>query len=128
MSFKILIVEDNADSRNLLHFLFTSKGYVVNTASDGTEGLYLAKSEKPDIIITDLTMPNLDGIEMIKQTRLEPEIRDIPIIVYTAYGSELLESAMQTGATRAFSKPFDLDSLISFIDSLSEASNSQSPV
>jgi CheY-like chemotaxis protein len=123
--FKILVVEDNADSRNLLHFYFTSKGYNVITAVDGMEGLYLTKAEKPDAIITDLTMPNLDGVEMIRQIRSEPLTAQIPVVVYTAYGSELSDTAIQAGADHAFSKPFDLDEMIQFIGNLLEQSNTQ---
>jgi CheY-like chemotaxis protein len=125
VSFKILVVEDNADSRNLLHFYFTSKGYNVVIACDGTEGLYMVKAEKPDLVITDLTMPNLDGVEMIKQIRSEPETAHIPLIVYTAYGSELTESAIQAGAYKAYSKPFDLEEMVELIDDLLDQSQSR---
>jgi CheY-like chemotaxis protein len=122
---KILVVEDNTDSRNLLHFYFTSQGYNVVTAGDGTEGLYMTKAEKPDVIITDLTMPNLDGVEMIKQLRAEPETSQVAIVVYTAFGSDLTESAMQAGANKAFSKPFDLDDMVQFIGDLLERPSAQ---
>jgi CheY-like chemotaxis protein len=118
MPSKILVVEDNTDSRNLLHFYFTEKGYTVITAIDGAEGLYMTRAEKPDLIITDLTMPNLDGVEMISLIRAEPEIAGIPIAVYTAYGKELCQAAIQAGASQAFSKPFDLDNLNDFVSDL----------
>jgi two-component system, OmpR family, alkaline phosphatase synthesis response regulator PhoP len=125
VSLKILVVEDNADSRNLLHFYFTSQGYQVVTACDGTEGLYMTKAEKPDVIITDLTMPNLDGVEMIKQVRSEAETSLIPVVVYTAFGSELTEAAIQAGANKAYSKPFDLDEMVQFIGNLPNSSTAQ---
>ena len=53
MSAKVLIIEDNGDSRRLLHFLFTQEGFIVSTAADSAEGLDRAKTEKPDVIITD---------------------------------------------------------------------------
>jgi CheY-like chemotaxis protein len=118
MSSKILVVEDNADSRNLLHFLLTSKGYYVITAIDGQEGLYMAKVEKPDLIITDLTMPNMDGIELIKHIRSEAELADLPIIIYTSYAIDAVEPAIEGGATKPFYKPIDLDQMIEFIDGL----------
>jgi CheY-like chemotaxis protein len=119
VSLKILVVEDNLDSRNLLHFFLITKGHEVNTSVDGAEGLYMAKAEKPDLIITDLTMPNLDGIEMIKQIRNEPLTADIPIVIYTAFGSESAALALQAGANKTFDKPFDLDNLIQYVDELS---------
>lgn len=120
MDSKILVVEDNADSRNLLHFLLTSKGYHVITAIDGQEGLYMAKVENPDLIITDLTMPNMDGTELIKHIRSEAELADLPILIYTSYASDAVEPAIEAGATKPFYKPIDLDQMIEFIDGLLE--------
>jgi CheY-like chemotaxis protein len=118
MSFKILVVEDNPDSRNLLHFLLTTKGFNTTTAVDGAEGFYMAKVEKPDLIITDLTMPNVDGIELVKQIRAESEIADIPILIYTAYSMDTVEPAIQAGANKSFYKPVDLDQMLDYINEL----------
>jgi CheY-like chemotaxis protein len=113
--FKILVVEDNADSRELLHFLLLSKGFNVSTAVDGVEGLYMAKVEKPDLIITDLTMPNMDGIDLSKNIRSEPEISAVPIFVYTSSGSESTEPAIRAGVNKVFYKPVDIEKMIDFI-------------
>lgn len=120
MPFKILVVEDNTDSRALLHHLLTVKDYLVGTASDGVEGVYMAKAELPDLIITDLAMPNLGGEELITLLRAEPETAGIPIVVYTAFSStEGAEAAMKAGANQLFSKPLDLEKMLQFIaDSL----------
>jgi two-component system, cell cycle response regulator DivK len=118
MSFKVLIVEDNPDSRNLLHFLLTSKGFTVATAVDGAEGFYMAKVETPDLLITDLMMPNVDGTELIKQIRAEAEIAAMPILVYTAYSAEMLEIAIAAGANQTFYKPVDLDKMLEHIQEL----------
>jgi CheY-like chemotaxis protein len=118
MSLKILIVEDNPDSRNLLHFLLTCKGFSVTTAVDGAEGFYMAKVEIPDLLITDLMMPNVDGIELIKQIRGETEIAAMPILVYTAYGAETVDQAIAAGANQTFYKPIDLDSMLEYIQEL----------
>jgi CheY-like chemotaxis protein len=111
LSHKILIVEDKSDSRDLLLYYFTTRGFHVVTASDGSEGLQLAQAEKPDLIITDLTMPNVGGVEMIKQIRTESEFAQLPILVYTAYGKGYIESAMEAGANKVFSKPVNLEKL-----------------
>jgi CheY-like chemotaxis protein len=116
MSFKILIVEDNPDSRNLLHFLLTTKGFNATTAVDGAEGFYMAKVEKPDLVITDLMMPNVDGIELIKQIRAEPEIAGIPILIYTAYSTDTVEPAIEAGANKSFYKPVNLDEMLEYIN------------
>ena len=116
MSMKILIVEDNLDSREMLHFLLTSHGYDVKTAVDGLEGLYMTKAEKPDLIITDLAMPNCDGSEMISVIRALPEIADIHIVVYTGFDSKLAKSEIAGTANKTFSKPFDLEALIEHVN------------
>jgi CheY-like chemotaxis protein len=111
LAFKILIVEDQTDSRDLLLYYFTTRGFRVVTASDGSEGFNVVRAEKPDLIITDLTMPKVGGVEMIKQIRSEPENASLPIVVYTAYGKGFIESALQAGANKVFSKPVNLEKL-----------------
>jgi CheY-like chemotaxis protein len=113
--FKILVIEDNTDSRNLLNYWLSGKGFTVVTANNGAEGLTLARAEKPDLIITDLFMPIVGGVEMIRQIRSEPEIANIPIVLYTAQILESVEKAIQAGANKAFYKPVDLDELIQYI-------------
>jgi DNA-binding response OmpR family regulator len=108
---KILIVEDNQDTRELLHYYFTNAGYIVPTAIDGQEGLYMAKTEKPDLIITDVSMPNTNGIEMVRQIRSDTEIAHIPILVFTALNSSTEEKLAEEGANRVFHKPFDFNEL-----------------
>lgn len=108
---KILVIEDNTDTRDALHHYFTNAGYEVPTAVDGGEGVYMAKAEHPDLILTDIEMPTMNGIEMIKQIRSEAETANIPILVFTAHGSSTTEEALEAGATKAFYKPFDFDDL-----------------
>src|SRR5205085_5988142 len=88
MAKKILIVEDNFDMREVLDLYFKTEGFDVVSACDGREGLYMARAAPPDLMITDLDIPNLDGISLIKELRMGPEFADIPIIVFTAFGHE----------------------------------------
>lgn len=111
MPYKILIIEDNTATRLVLHHYFKNAGYDVDLAVDGEEGLYMAKSEKPDLIITDVAMPKLDGIEMIKQIRSEPQTAKIPILIFTAVGSFETEEALEAGANQLFFKPSDFHEL-----------------
>jgi CheY-like chemotaxis protein len=111
LPFKLLIVEDKADSRDLLLYYFTTRGFCVITAGDGSEGFDQTLNERPDLIITDLTMPKVGGIEMIKLIRSQPKLADIPIIVYTAYGKGFITSAVEAGANQVFSKPVNLEKL-----------------
>jgi DNA-binding response OmpR family regulator len=111
MPFKILIVEDNTDTRLALHHYFTNAGYDVPTAVDGQEGHYMAKAEQPDLIITDIAMPKLDGLEMIKQIRSTPETAKIPILVFTAVGNLNTEETLAAGADQIFFKPSEFGEL-----------------
>jgi CheY-like chemotaxis protein len=108
---KILVVDDNLDTRELTHLHLTTEGFTVVVASDGREGLYLAGAEQPDLIITDISMPGLDGVEMVKQVRQQSELKNVPILVLTAMGKEEMEQAIRAGANRALNKPVLLDAL-----------------
>jgi len=118
VSSKILIVEDSADAREMLALLFDMEGYNVATAEDGREGLMRASADSPDLIVTDIQMPNIDGTEMIRRLRAQPSCSRVPIIVMTAYGSEIAARAVQSGANRALTKPVDYDLLLETIKDL----------
>ena len=109
---KILVVDDNLDTRELTHLHLTTEGFTVVVASDGREGLYLAGIEQPDLIITDISMPGLDGVEMVKQIRQKSDLKNVPILVLTAMGKEEMEQAILAGANRAMNKPVLLDALV----------------
>jgi two-component system, chemotaxis family, chemotaxis protein CheY len=123
---KILIVEDTLDTRELLHYYFTNAGYSVSTAVDGQEGLYMVKTEKPDLIITDVSMPNMNGTEMIRHIRSDGEIAHIPILVFTAVSSSTEEELSRAGANRVFHKPFDFNELQKIVRGLPRQSDNQS--
>lgn len=112
MPLKILIVEDNADHREILAILLKLQGFTIVTAADGREGLNLAEAERPDLIITDLNMPHLDGIGMIKLLREHRLLRTIPILALTAYGEDEAAKAIRAGADKVMTKPTDFDSLM----------------
>lgn len=118
MSAKLLVVEDNLDTRELIHLYLTGEGFTVITAADGREGLYLARAEKPDLIITDLNMPQLNGIALVRELRAEPQFKDLPIIVMTAFGKQDRDDAIRAGADRAVNKPTHFESLIEDVNEL----------
>ncbi|HKG23796.1 MAG TPA: response regulator [Blastocatellia bacterium] len=115
MSSKILVVEDHADARDMLEALLTDQGYTVFVAEDGLEGLELMEVAQPDFIITDIEMPNLDGVGFIKEVREHKEWRSIPVVVLSAYGSGNLLEALKAGANWTMRKPFEFDSLARLI-------------
>lgn len=122
MTRKILIIDDNADTRDLTHLHLTTEGFAVVVASDGREGLYMAVAEQPDLIITDISMPGVNGIELVKQLSAQPELDNVPILVLTAFGDEEMDKAIRAGAHRAMSKPVHLDSLMDEVRLLLAAS------
>jgi two-component system, chemotaxis family, chemotaxis protein CheY len=118
VSAKILIVEDNDDQRDFLEILLSSEGYTVYTAGDGSEGIKQAQTRHPDLIITDIEMPELDGITMVKVLRDLPGYGEVPILMMSAYGSGSLRKGLRAGASRGLRKPVDIDLLIDSIKNL----------
>jgi two-component system, chemotaxis family, chemotaxis protein CheY len=110
---KILIVEDQADLREMLAVLLKAEGFMTFTASDGCEGLEVFKTNCPDLIITDINMPNMNGIDMVKTMREMPHCESIPILVLTAVGSGIASDALEAGANQALIKPVGLQALVS---------------
>ncbi len=109
---KILVVEDNLDTREFIHLQLITEGFNVVLAANGQEGLYLASVEHPDLIVTDIEMPGLDGIEMVKKLRGQSETQNIPVLVLTAFGKDVMDKAIRAGANRAMAKPVLLDELM----------------
>ena len=115
---KILIIEDNLDSRDLLSKLLRLSGYDVTVAPDGETGYVAAIGNTPDLIITDINMPKIDGIEFVKRVRVDRVLGSVPIMVVTAYGPAVAHEAQQAGADAALDKPFDFDSFLHTVRSL----------
>ena len=118
MSARVLVVEDNPDSRTFLATLLKIKGFIVDTAADGLEGLKRALAERPDIIISDLSMPRLDGVQMLRILRQMPACRSIPVVAISAYGSGRLEDAAKVGADYTLRKPLNCNLLLKEINRL----------
>jgi two-component system sensor histidine kinase/response regulator len=115
---KILVVEDNVDSRDLLAKLLGMKGYEVSSAPDGEKGYAAALSQLPDLIITDINMPIMDGIALLKKVRLDRLLTGTAVLVITAFGGEAAREAIAAGADAATAKPFDFDAFIETVSSL----------
>jgi DNA-binding NtrC family response regulator len=108
MSDKILIVDDEPSNRNILSQELTREGYSVVAASDGREGLRKIESSRPDLIILDYMMPDLSGLDVLKELRKREN--DIPVVMITAYGTmERAVEAMKEGAYDFITRPFEPD-------------------
>jgi DNA-binding response OmpR family regulator len=96
---KVLVIEDDADIAEMYRVRLTADGYDVVVASDGEEGVSLAKNEAPDFIYLDLRLPKLDGFEVLERLRAMPTTAQIPVIILSNYGDpELRERGLRLGA------------------------------
>ena len=112
MSIRVMIVEDNDDYRDLVNFYLTSKGFEVIIAKDGVEAVELSNSEKPHIILMDINMPVVDGLEATKIINQNLSTKDIPIIAVSANCSgQMGEKVLNAGAVGCVQKPVDIESL-----------------
>jgi CheY-like chemotaxis protein len=120
MRARILVIEDYQDSRRMLKLILESLDYEVVTARNGNEGLSLATKMPVDLILTDLGLPDLDGIGVVRRLReIDDRYRSIPIIMQTAIDrAECYEAARDAGCTEVLSKPIDFNTLEALIDKL----------
>ena len=109
---RILLVEDDPAIRRLLVELLAEEGY--DTAGDGQAGVHAARAFRPDLILMDLMLPVLDGMEATRQLKADPATRDIPVIAISA-GPNLRIHASDLPADGVVAKPFDLDTLLAAI-------------
>ena len=110
----ILVVDDNPDKLSLIEAALSLAGYNVTTATDGDEALAAIESYQPDLVITDVMMPRMNGYELAQRIRANPVTRFIPVIMQTAAGrrAEDLRRASEVGALGYITDPTDLDLLL----------------
>jgi len=116
MSKRILVVEDQEDNRRILRDLLTSVGFQLLEAEDGIQGVAAATAHRPDLILMDIQMPNLDGYEATRRIKADPQLRAIPIIVVTSYalsGDE--DKARAAGCDDYITKPYSPRQLLAKI-------------
>ena len=119
MSKKILIVEDNEMNRDMLSRRLERKGYKVVMAVDGGQGVAMAQSEAPDLILMDMSLPVLDGWEATRQLKAAPETRSIPVIALTAHAmSGDREKALAAGCDDYDTKPIELTRLLGKMETM----------
>jgi len=116
---KILLVEDNEPNRTMLARRLERKGLAVIAAADGEQGYSLALSESPDLILMDISLPGMDGWQVIELLKSEPATREIPLIVLTAHALVSdRDRVVETGCDDYFPKPFDFQRLFDAISHL----------
>lgn len=117
MSRRILVVEDQEDNRRILRDLLASAGYEIVEAVTGKEGVSMAQMHRPDVIIMDIQMPEMDGYEATRQIKANSALRDIPIIAVTSYAlSGDDKKAYEAGCVDYITKPFSPRQLLAKIE------------
>jgi CheY-like chemotaxis protein len=114
---RILFCEDNPTIRRLLEVALRTSPHQIEVAADGAAGLALAERWRPDLIVTDISMPDMDGFALVEAVRAHPQLRSVPVLVMSAtMERERLESIVQRGANGYLTKPFSPQSLREAID------------
>ncbi len=120
---RVLLVEDNEMNRDMLSRRLRKKGFDVDMALDGAEGVKMARDGAYDIVLMDMSLPVIDGWEATRQLRAEPETRNVPIIALTAHAmAGDRDKAMNAGCSDYDTKPVEIDRLLLKMNTLLAAS------
>jgi len=120
----LLIIDDEEDLTSMLSFRLKNMGFDIFTARDGNKGIESAKKNKPDLILLDLMMPDMDGYEVSKRLKSDSDTKHIPILIFSALGNKNTQESMQKlGAAGFIEKPFEPEDLVKKIDNVLEARN-----
>ena len=117
MAKRILIVEDNELNMKLFHDLLEARGYETIQTRDGIDALKIVRSEKPDLILMDIQLPEVSGLEVTKWLKEDDEFKSIPIIAVTAFAMKGDEEKIRAGGCEAYiSKPISISSFFETIE------------
>jgi two-component system, cell cycle response regulator DivK len=121
---RILVVEDNEWSRDILARRLSRRGYQVICAADGRRGIAMAHDQSPDLIVMDMSLPEIDGWDAVRRLKADPATRAIPIVALTAHAmASDRKRAMDAGCDDYHTKPVDFESLVRSMESFLEARN-----
>ena len=113
---RILVVEDEEDIRELVEYNLTRQGYVVEGVATGEEALASARRELPDLVLLDIMLPGIDGLEVCRRIKSDPKTHSVPIVMVTAKGEEIDQvTGLEVGADDYLTKPFSPKVLIARI-------------
>jgi DNA-binding response OmpR family regulator len=113
---KILVVDDDPDVRELCRTVLATEGYHVLEAEDARSGISLSRKERPDLILLDWMMPEVDGMDALRAMKMHPSTKDIPVVMLTALdGLTQITVATFNGAEGYMTKPFEIDDLLSLV-------------
>jgi len=114
MKKKVLIVDDQFGIRTLLNEVLQKEGYEIFQAANGLQALHIIKKHSPDLVLLDMKIPGMDGLEILEKLKeIDSEVR---VLIMTAYGElDMIEKTKKLGALAHFSKPFDIDEVRSAV-------------
>lgn len=116
---RVLVADDDRDIRDLVVFKLQQAGFVVDSAGDGLEALDLARSTRPDLLLLDVMMPGLSGVDVTRELRADPATARTPVILLTARAQEAdVETGFATGADDYVVKPFSPRELLSRVQAV----------
>jgi two-component system, cell cycle response regulator DivK len=125
---KVLLVEDNDSARELYGFMLAAEGHKVTAVRNGLEALTEIRINRPDLIVTDIAMPVLSGLDLIVAVRSDEELADLPVVAITAFGKKVREQARAVGANIVLDKPAELAKMREVIEAaVSRTSLSHEP-
>jgi CheY-like chemotaxis protein len=120
MKGKILLIDDDRVTLTMLEMILSRHGYMVLSAKDGAEGLELISKEKPDVVISDMLIPKIHGLELCAKMKQDPELKEIKVILMTAVykGATFHFEAKNCGADHFIEKPIDTNGLLDKLNEL----------
>jgi CheY-like chemotaxis protein len=117
MKAKILLIEDNAQNRYMTCFLLEQRGHQITVAESGPQGLALAASLLPDLVLLDIQLPGMDGHAVARQLKADPRLRAVPVVAVTSYAMEGdREKCLAAGAEGYIEKPIDPDTFVDEVE------------
>ncbi len=117
MPYRILVVDDEPTLVRLMEFILAKQGHTMLVANNGEEALEKARGERPDLILLDIMMPRIDGYDVARTIRSDPEIRETPIIMLSAKAQDKdIEKGMEVGVNEYITKPFAPDYLVQVVN------------
>jgi CheY-like chemotaxis protein len=118
---RLLVIDDDAVIIELLRVSFEIEGFEVISARDGQEGLERARADRPDVVISDIMMPRLDGLQLVTRLKGDPATRHLPVILLSAKAQNAeVQQGLEAGADDYVTKPFDPLELIDIVHSVLE--------
>ena len=113
----ILIVEDNESNIKLFRDLLAAHGYVTSETNDGAEALDLMRQHRPDLVLMDIQLPNVSGLEIIKSIKADAELKSIPVVALSAFATTWdAETMREVGCEACLTKPITITSFIEAVD------------